>query len=229
MIEADADSSSHDSRMIADPAAALRALRAAKGWTLADVKDRTGMSISTLSKLENGKMGLSYDKLLKLGHGLGVDIAQLLSGGEIVRGEIVRGETGAMFPFNGAGLQPGGAPQLVSGRRSITRKGEEKNIGTPFYDYACHAPELLNRSIHPMLVDVKARSIEDFPEFTRHAGEEFSYVVDGIIEFHCDLYAPVLLHEGDSIYFDAGMGHAYIAAAPGRCRIMSVCTSIPHV
>jgi transcriptional regulator with XRE-family HTH domain len=191
-----------------NPGSVLRDLRAANGWTLAEVKDRTGLPISTLSKLENGKMGLSYDKLMKLGHGLGIDIALLLSGNRNI---------------------DHGATQLVSGRRAITRAGEAQIIDVPIYSYACHAMELLNRAIHPMLVDIKAKSLEEFGEFTRHAGEEFSYVTDGSIEFHCDLYAPVILKRGDSIYFDAGMGHAYIAAESGLCRILSVCTNIPDV
>lgn len=198
----------HAPNGMGNPGSVLRDLRAANGWTLAEVKDRTGLPISTLSKLENGKMGLSYDKLMKLGHGLGIDIAQLLSGNRNI---------------------DQGATQLVSGRRAITRAGEAQIIDVPIYGYACHAMELLNRAIHPMLVDVKAKSLEEFGEFTRHAGEEFTYVIDGAVEFHCDLYAPVVLQKGDSIYFDAGMGHAYIAAAPDLCRILSVCTSIPDV
>ena len=191
---------------IGNPGAALRDLRAAKGWTLADVKDRRGLPVSTLSKLENGKMGLSYDKLMKLGNGLGVDIAQLLSGNRNA---------------------DQGATHLASGRRTITRAGEELIIDAPSYRYAYQAVELLNRAIHPMLVEIKAKSLEGFGEFSRHSGEEYSYVTDGVVEFHCDLYAPATLKTGDSIYFDAGMGHAYIAAAPGLCRILSVCTSTP--
>ncbi len=197
----------NDHRVVGNPGAALKRLRAAKGWTLAEVRERTGLPIPTLSKLENGKMGLSYDKLMKLGQGLGVDVAELLSA-----------EPSPNRP----------APQLVSGRRMITRKGEQQVMETPRYSYALHAADLLNRSIHPMLVEVKARSIEAFGELSRHEGEEFSCVIDGSIEFHCELYAPVLLNEGDSIYFDAGMGHAYIAASPGLCRIFSVSTDMSH-
>lgn len=193
---------------IADPGSTLRNLRAAKGWTLAEVKNRTGLSISTLSKLENGKMGLSYDKLMKLAHGLGMDIAEMLSGSRSTNQ---------------------GAMQLVSGRRAITRGSEAPIISAPVYSYAYHAVELLNKAIHPMLIDIKARSLEEFGEFTRHVGEEFAYVIEGAVEFHCDLYAPATLQKGDSIYFDAGMGHAYIAAAPGLCRILSVCTRVPDV
>jgi uncharacterized cupin superfamily protein len=35
----------------------------------------------------------------------------------------------------------------------------------------------------------------------------------------------VRLRAGDSIYFDSGMGHAYIAASEGRCRVLSLCSA----
>lgn len=183
----------------------LRSIRAAKGWTLAEVRDLTGLSISTLSKLENGKIGLTYDKLMKLGRGLNVDMAQLL---------------GQPYQLNAE------APRLVSGRRVITRSGEERVVSGGAYEYTLYAADLLNRSLHPMLLDIKARSIDEIDAFTRHSGEEFSYVLEGSVEFHSELYAPTRLDVGDSVYFDAGMGHAYIAAAPGRCRILSVCTNL---
>ncbi|MGH8233381.1 MAG: helix-turn-helix domain-containing protein, partial [Rhodanobacteraceae bacterium] len=37
----------------ASPGLALRALRKRKNWTLADVGTRTGLPVSTLSKIEN--------------------------------------------------------------------------------------------------------------------------------------------------------------------------------
>jgi quercetin dioxygenase-like cupin family protein len=58
----------------------------------------------------------------------------------------------------------------------------------------------------------------------RHSGEEFAYVLEGEIEFHTEFYAPVRLKPGESVYFDSGMGHAYLAASDGPCRILSVCT-----
>ena len=184
------------------PGAVLKAVRAAKGWTLAEVKDRTGLSISTLSKIENGRMGLSYDKLMKLGEGLGVDVGQLLTGNS----------------------RPGEeSPRLISGRRTITRKGEGPGVETSTYTYSYHAAELLGKSMDPMMIEVTARSIDDFEDFTRHDGEEYACVLDGSVDFHSDLYAPTRLSEGDSIYFDAAMGHAYVAASPGRCRILVIC------
>ncbi len=42
------------------------------------------------------------------------------------------------------------------------------------------------------------------------------------MELHSDLYAPLPLGPGDSVYFDSGMAHAYIATGTEPCTILSV-------
>ncbi len=55
----------------------LKAARQARKLTLKQVAERTGLSLSTLSKVENHQMSLTYDKLLQLTNGLGIAIAEL--------------------------------------------------------------------------------------------------------------------------------------------------------
>ena len=55
------------------PGDVLRALRAEQRWTLAEVSKRTGLTISTLSKIENGKMALNYNKMMRICTGLDID------------------------------------------------------------------------------------------------------------------------------------------------------------
>lgn len=184
------------------PGAALRALRIQKGWTLAEVAERTGLPISTLSKLENDKMSLTYDKLTALSSGLNVDIAQLLSAG--------------------TGTQPTGR---ASGRRSVTRAQDGKVIDTGKYFYRYLATDLLNKHFVPIVGEVRSRSLEEFGEPIAHSGEEFMYCLEGAIELHTNQYAPLRLEAGDSVYFDSEMPHAYIAAAPGPCRMLSICSA----
>ncbi len=43
------------------PAAAIKAARVEQGFTLRELSARIGLPYSTLSKLENGKMELTYD------------------------------------------------------------------------------------------------------------------------------------------------------------------------
>jgi transcriptional regulator with XRE-family HTH domain len=146
-------------RSVAKPGAALKALRRKQGWTLVEVSRRTGLPTSTLSKIENDKMSLTFDKLSRIGAGLRIDIAALFSGD------------------SGAGRQVS-----ATGRRSIARAGEGKAIETRNYSHLYPAWELLNKR-------------------------------------------PVRLNAGDSIYFDSGMRHAYIAVSDGRCRVLSLCTA----
>ena len=187
---------------MAKPGAALKALRLKHGWTLAEVSRRTGLTTSTLSKIENDKMSLSFDKLARLSSGLQIDIAAL---------------------FRGAN---GEDPQsAVSGRRSIVRAGEGKAIETRNYSHLYPAWDLLNKKIIPIVAELHARSVEEFGELIRHPGEEYTFVLEGEVDFYTSLYAPVRLKTGDSIYFDSGMGHAYIAASEGRVRVLSVCSA----
>ena len=186
-----------------DPGATLRSIRIERGWTLAEVSKRTGMPVSTLSKVETGKMSLSYEKLLRISQGLEIDITRLFASPAV----------------------PTTSASTASGRRSITRSGEGPTIRTATYTYFYGAADLLNKTLNPMIIDVTARSIGEFGDLMRHPGEEFAVVIEGQCEFHCDLYAPAILETGDSIYFEGAMGHAYVAVGVGPCRGLSVCAS----
>ncbi len=183
------------------PGLALRALRKRRDWTLAEVSARTGLPVSTLSKIENGKMSLSYDKLARLSAGLEIDIAQLF-------------EPDMAIPH---------AP--VNGRRSVSRAGGGLAIETENYSHLYLVADLLNKRFIPLVAELQARSLAEFGELIRHSGEEFTYVLEGAVELHTDVYAPTRLEAGDSIYFDSGMGHAYIAVGAGPCRVLSICSA----
>lgn len=185
----------------AKPGTILKRLRSQSGWTLADVSARTGFPISTLSKIEKGQVSLSYDKLARISKGLDVDIAIFFA----------RDDTG-------------GSQAVPSGRRSIARKGEGRSIETRSYLNHFLATDLLNKRFVPMVGEGFVTSIDDFGEMIRHQGEEFCYVLEGTLEFHTDLYAPVTLEVGDSIYFDSGMGHAYISVGDRPLKVLCICS-----
>src|SRR5579862_7240127 len=189
-------------RRVAHPGAVLKALRRKRGWTLADVSKRTGLPVSTLSKIENDRMSPTFDKLARISTGLQIDIATLFGGD------------------SATDAQPD-----ASARRCIVRAGEGKAIETKNYSHLYPAWDLLNKRIIPIVAELHARSLEEFGELIRHPGEEYAYVLEGEIDLYTDLYAPVRLKVGDSIYFDSGMGHAYIAASAGRCRVLSLCSA----
>jgi len=187
-------------RVSARPGAALKALRMQRGWTLAEVSKRTELPVSTLSKIENDRMSLSYDKLARISAGLGVDISQLFT------------------------PQIAGPPGALNGRRSVTLAGQGQIIETENYGHIYPAADFLNKRFVPVIAELHARTLEEFGEMVRHSGEEYAYILDGSVKFHSELYAPLTLRKGDSIYFDSGMGHAYLAAESGPCRVLSICS-----
>lgn len=183
------------------PGAVLKSIRIRREWTLAEVSRRTGFPVSTLSKMENDRVSLTYDKLMRLSSGLGIDISLL---------------------FGAASEEQ--STTSTQGRRSVTRSGEGRVIDSPNYLHTYAAADLLNKRLIPIVVEHRARSLEDFGELVRHAGEEFVYVLEGEIDVHTSLYAPVRLKAGDSIYLDSTMGHGYVAASSGVCRVLAVCS-----
>lgn len=175
----------------------VSALRRARGWTLKLLSERTGIASSTLSKVENQKISLSYDNIIKLAQGFDIEIADL-------------------FSANTAN---------ANSRRSINRKGEGRPIVSDNYDYLYLCNDLKKKKMIPLYTVHKCRNIEEFGEFVRHSGEEFIYVLEGTLEVHTDSYAPVRLEPGDSIYIDSMMPHAYISVGPVDAIALGVCTS----
>ncbi|MDT9600669.1 helix-turn-helix domain-containing protein [Sphingosinicella rhizophila] len=184
-----------------NPGTVLKLLRGRRGLTLADVSGLTGLPVPTLSKLENGRISFTYDKMMQVAHGLEIDIAQLLSS-DVAEAPPVR----------------------LNARRSIARKGEGKPTDSGTYVIRHLAADLLDKGFVPMVGDINARSIEEFGPMIQHAGEEFVYVLEGVLELHSSIYAPLRLEQGDSIFFDSDMGHAYVNAGPGPCKVLSICS-----
>ena len=173
----------------------LRELRKAKGWTLSKVSEMTGLAPSTLSKVENKQISLTYDNLAKLADGLKIDLADLFTPETI---------------------------QATTGRRSITRMAEGRPQESANYIHVYCAPELSRKAMVPIVSEVKARTLEEFGELNRHAGEEWMYVLAGPVVFHSEFYEPLNLDTGDSLYFDATMGHAILRGSDGPARTISV-------
>jgi transcriptional regulator with XRE-family HTH domain len=188
-----------DGKGVPGPSRVIRDVRLSQGLSLRALSARAGLPYSTLSKLENGKMTLTYDKLIKLAQALNVDIKDLL-----------------------ANAEERTAP-VALGRRSVTRAGEAPDADSEKHVHHYPAADLLGKMMIPIIIDVQARSVDELGGLVRHGGEEYLYVLRGSMELHSDLYAPLTLGPGDSIYFDSGMAHGYVRATAEQCTILSVC------
>jgi transcriptional regulator with XRE-family HTH domain len=179
----------------------LKALRRDSGWTLTQVSQMSGLAISTLSKVENNQMSLTYDKLLQLAQGLKVDITELF------------------------GVKKAGAPPVARGARVVSKVDDGRIVETPNYIYKFLCTELSRKEMIPMLGTVTSESIDAFGELIRHPGQEFTYVLEGEVELHSDVYEALRLKTGESVYFESTMGHAYISVGDKPARILCICTA----
>ncbi|MDQ0462668.1 transcriptional regulator with XRE-family HTH domain [Caulobacter ginsengisoli] len=180
----------------------LRGLRDRNNWTLKEMSERTGIPISTLSKVEHDRLTLTYDKLQQLSQRLNIRMSELFA-------------------------EPGAAAEAaVTARRSIGDVDQSIRVNTRNYDYYYLCPELRRKRMIPVLVRIRAKNVQEFGELVQHSGEEFIYVVEGRIEIHTEFYDPILLEAGQSIYLDSSMGHAYVAAEGcEEATVLGVCSS----
>lgn len=168
--------------------ALLRTLRSRRGWTLKQMSLASGVPVSTLSKVEHDRLTLSYDKLYQLSRRLGLRMSELFAE-----------EQETEMPS-------------VTARRSLGDLERAVRIETPNYDYRYLCTELRRKRMIPVVTTIRAKSLEQFGEPVRHGGEEYIYVLKGKVEVITEFYDSVVLHTGQSIYIDASMKHAYIAA-----------------
>ena len=174
----------------------LKEIRRTLDRTLAEVSQASGVSISNLSKIENNQISPSFDVMKRICDGLQVPIEDF--------------------------VRPGVKKDVVSGRKTTTRKGEGDHFTSGQYDYRAHASELSRKAMVPLEIQVRARAVEEFDHWSQHRGEEFVYVLSGSIEIHTEHYAPFRLARGESAYFDSSMRHLYISVSKDDARVLSV-------
>jgi transcriptional regulator with XRE-family HTH domain len=180
----------------------LRRLRRQRGWTLAQVSVKSGLAISTLSKVENNQIALTYHNLAKLAVGLDLDLADFFT------------------------------PETIgerSGRRRVCRRGEGRLHESANYAHEYLCAELSRRRMIPLYTRVKARSLEEFGDLIQHPGEEFLFVLEGAIDLYIAPDKPMRLRAGDSCYFDGEAGHAAVTVSINDAMILTVMSAPPHV
>ncbi len=175
----------------------LKMLRVQRGWTQGQVSKASGIATSTLSKIENGLMSPTYDVLLKLAHGLGVDVAELFAPAQAHMG---------------------------AGRRSVERKGHGEVHKTPLYHHRLLCSQLSHKRMMPFFTRIKAHQIGENEGWSHHEGEEFVYVLSGVIELHTEYYAPAVLEAGDCFYIDSRMRHRVINRSDDDAEVIWVST-----
>ena len=174
----------------------LKSLRKAKGWTLEQFGQRSGVAFSTISKAERGLIALTYDNIFKLSVALGMEMSELLA---------------PNAPFEDRDTITVDCPETA------------QTIENDYYVMKMLCSSRATRRMMPVLATIKAHSISQFSEFISHPGEEFVYVLDGELTLQIEGRTPRILSLGECVYFDSGLGHAYLSTGDRDARLLVVC------
>jgi len=176
----------------------IRKLRMQKGLTLQNLSDNSGLSKPLLSQIENDIAAPPIATLLKISRAFGVDIGYF--------------------------FQPNPAQERISvvrrnEQREVMRliRGQEAKVG---YRYESLAHSMPDKQMEPFWVEIEPRSEEELT-FYNHRGEEFLYVLSGLMEFR-GAEQVIELGPGDSLYFDSGIPHAVRGLGGKKARAIAV-------
>ena len=166
--------------------ARLRAVRKSQKLTLKQLSERSGVALSTLSKMELAQVSVSYEKLAAAARAMSVDIAQL---------------------FSPAKAQSDTAqPTVVS-----TAIDSAAGYSTGNYDYHPMAGDFPGRSMTPMYARIFARELTQFEDYIRHPGQEFALVLSGRVRIQFETGESITIGCRETAYFNSSVGHIYLA------------------
>lgn len=175
----------------------IRDLRKKAGFVLQDLSNRTGLSKSLLSQIEKEVVSPPIATLLKISKALGVNIS---------------------FFFQNDDSEK---------RVILVRSNESKVIDSRYfgreesgYYYEALAYKKSKKYMEPFLVEFKRKRAEKLSYFS-HDGEEFIYLLEGVLEFRTEDQQYVL-YPGDSLYFESSIPHAYRALERKNARALTV-------
>jgi transcriptional regulator with XRE-family HTH domain len=175
----------------------IRGLRKNAGLILQNLSDRTGLSKPLLSQIEKEIISPPIATLLKISKALNVDIGFFFEGNDPKEKVI------------------------------LVRKGESKVTDSRLfgreeggYSYEALAYKKGHKNMEPFLVEFK-RIRADKLSYLSHEGEEFIYLLDGILEFRTE-QLQYILNPGDALYFESNILHAYRALERKNAKALVV-------
>jgi len=172
----------------------IRVLRQKKGLSIEELSKLTGFEMAFLEDLENSKVQPQLGTSIKLSKAL-----------DSAFGRIVSGVGNKLYSITRKNEE-------IPVSRSTSKKGKKE-----VYSYMSLAPDVKGRNMEALIVKLKENPDE---EVSIHEGEEFIYVLEGIVSLKigADTFE---LEPGDSVYYLSTTPHL-IAAKSGEATIIAV-------
>ena len=172
----------------------IKALREQKGLSLDELSHMTGFDVEFLSNIETNQVQPQLGTVIKLSKALDSAFSRLISGTGDRIYSITRKQE----------------QKIVS--RSTSQKGKKQ-----VYIYKSLAPEVKGRHMEALIVQLEENPDK---EVSIHDGEEFIYVLDGVVALNIG-EETFDLNPGDSAYYLSTTPHL-VASKKGQATILAV-------
>lgn len=174
----------------------IKCLREDFDITVEDMATLCEMTAEDYLLCEEGKTDYSFSFLNRCATRFGVDISELLTGS------------------NASNLKVYAVERKGHGLRVDRREG---------FDYYHLASKFAHRKADPLCVHVPyCEDALNKPIVTNvHNGQEFDYVLEGVLKVAVGDKTEVL-NEGDSIIYDSSTPHGMIALSDGGCKFLAI-------
>lgn len=170
----------------------VRNIRSQKGITLQNLSTKTGLSTGLLSQFERGISTIAIDSLYKIADVLDTDISSFINSGSNNSNVILRS-------YEPSSLQ-------LTGNHFITKSLANCNDRMDIY------PRLIS-----ILPQEEIEAVESYP----HNGEEFIYILEGILTFNYN-NETFYLYPEDSAHYKSTVPHNWSNNTNKLVKFLSV-------
>jgi len=169
--------------------------------TLETLSERSGLSIELIRRIEEEEHIPDLAPLIKISRALGVRLGTLLDDHEELGPAITRAGTA------------GATARFITGLPSTGSGGDHQGLS-----FKALAADKGGRHMEPFIVDIAPDAEQ---KKSTHEGEEFIYVLSGILSLEYGSQSQTL-NVGDSVYYDSIVPHRVISGDGKPVRILAV-------
>ena len=179
-------------------AARIKEMRSIMGFSVAEMAEKTDVSEEQYVQLENAEIDLPFTFIYKCASAFDIELTDLLEG-----------QSAKLSSY------------------TVTRRGQgQLTAKEDGIEISNLAPLFRNKLAEPYWVKYEySEQLQRKPiHTTTHSGQEFDIVISGSLKVQVGNNS-VVLHEGDSIYYDSGTPHGMIAVDGKDCVFCAVVLS----
>ncbi|MCQ2477324.1 MAG: AMP-binding protein, partial [Clostridia bacterium] len=178
-----------------ETAARIKEMREILGFSIAEMADKTEVSVEDYCAYEDGRADFPFTFIHKCALAFGIDITALLEG---------RTTHLSSYTVTRKGQGHDTAKEEGISIQNLAPKFKNK-LAEPYWVKYEYSAELQNKPIHT----------------TKHNGQEFDLVISGSLLVQVGDNKEVL-HEGDSIFYNSSTPHGMIAVDGNDCTFLAV-------